>query len=202
MSAFICASPAIRPRGTLAAAAACFAAQLDCAPKRPRPAGGLPPSCRRFWQRRSAEGVRIHRVGHTLDAIRQLDRCRTIRASRSGGRLRDLHCHRRSFEAALDGGVSCFPAWAAQRPAGKAWSSAMMRRSRRVFPPSKARSRSRSVAGFSWAGFCCGRRFDALMASDALPEHVPEKWPHFSDKDMLQVFELARILDRSGNSTR
>jgi hypothetical protein len=25
-------------------------------------------------------------------------------------------------------------------------------------------------------------------------EHVPEKWTRFSDKDMLQVFELARIL--------
>jgi hypothetical protein len=24
-------------------------------------------------------------------------------------------------------------------------------------------------------------------------EHVPEKWTRFSDKDMLQVFELARI---------
>jgi hypothetical protein len=33
-------------------------------------------------------------------------------------------------------------------------------------------------------------------------EHVPEKWVHFSDKDMLQLFELARILDRSGDSTR
>jgi hypothetical protein len=25
-------------------------------------------------------------------------------------------------------------------------------------------------------------------------EHVPEKWTRFSDRDMLQVFELARIL--------
>jgi hypothetical protein len=25
-------------------------------------------------------------------------------------------------------------------------------------------------------------------------EHVPEKWTRFSDKDMLQIFELARIL--------
>jgi hypothetical protein len=25
-------------------------------------------------------------------------------------------------------------------------------------------------------------------------EHVPEKWTRFSGKDMLQVFELARIL--------
>jgi hypothetical protein len=25
-------------------------------------------------------------------------------------------------------------------------------------------------------------------------EHVPEKWTRFSDKDMLQVSELARIL--------
>ncbi len=25
-------------------------------------------------------------------------------------------------------------------------------------------------------------------------EHVPEKWSHFSDKDMLQHIELARIL--------
>ncbi|MGP0058273.1 MAG: hypothetical protein ACLPID_03155, partial [Beijerinckiaceae bacterium] len=33
-------------------------------------------------------------------------------------------------------------------------------------------------------------------------EHVPEKWPHFSDKDMLQLFELARNLDRTGDSTR
>ncbi len=33
-------------------------------------------------------------------------------------------------------------------------------------------------------------------------EHVPEKWLHFSDKDMLQLFELARILDRSADSIR
>jgi hypothetical protein len=25
-------------------------------------------------------------------------------------------------------------------------------------------------------------------------EHVPEKWVHFSDKDMLHLIELARIL--------
>jgi hypothetical protein len=32
-----------------------------------------------------------------------------------------------------------------------------------------------------------------IFSRDAL-EHVPEKWTRFSDKDMLQVFELARIL--------
>jgi hypothetical protein len=34
-----------------------------------------------------------------------------------------------------------------------------------------------------------------LAATSAVVlEHVPEKWTRFSDKDMLQVFELARIL--------
>jgi hypothetical protein len=34
---------------------------------------------------------------------------------------------------------------------------------------------------------------DSIGTEKAL-EHVPEKWTRFSDKDMLQVFELARIL--------
>jgi hypothetical protein len=31
-------------------------------------------------------------------------------------------------------------------------------------------------------------------AAKAAAEHVPEKWPRLSDKNMLQVLELARIL--------
>jgi hypothetical protein len=34
----------------------------------------------------------------------------------------------------------------------------------------------------------------ACIGLPDLLEHVPEKWTRFSDKDMLQVFELARIL--------
>jgi hypothetical protein len=37
-------------------------------------------------------------------------------------------------------------------------------------------------------------RFTSYAALTAPIEHVPEKWTRFSDKDMLQVFELARIL--------
>jgi len=33
-----------------------------------------------------------------------------------------------------------------------------------------------------------------MIFPDRLLEHVPEKWIHFSDKDMLQLIELARIL--------
>jgi hypothetical protein len=46
-----------------------------------------------------------------------------------------------------------------------------------------------------------GSYFDAFSSREAgsaslenALEHVPEKWTRFSDKDMLQVFELARIL--------
>jgi hypothetical protein len=49
---------------------------------------------------------------------------------------------------------------------------------------------------------CLGRISRAKSVQTNALEHVPEKWPHFSDKDMLQLFELARILDRSGDSTR
>jgi hypothetical protein len=38
-----------------------------------------------------------------------------------------------------------------------------------------------------------GRRALIFVVSQAL-EHVPEKWVHFSDKDMLQLIEAARIL--------
>jgi hypothetical protein len=31
-------------------------------------------------------------------------------------------------------------------------------------------------------------------AFSAALEHIPEKWVHFSDKDMLQLIEAARIL--------
>ncbi len=49
---------------------------------------------------------------------------------------------------------------------------------------------------------CAGKAAQRPNFPHPALQHVPEMWVRFSDKDMLQLFELARILDRSGDSTR
>src|SRR5271154_912463 len=68
----------------------------------------------------------------------------------------------------------------------------------------RSTSRENALARISHTGRglrCC---FDAADARrNATPDHVPEKWSHFSDKDMVQLFESARILiDRMNSSDR
>jgi hypothetical protein len=51
----------------------------------------------------------------------------------------------------------------------------------------------RALLASNSRGFA-GSRAAAVAFAARVLEHVPEKWTRFSDKDMLQVFELARIL--------